>query len=313
VPASSSPAAAANGLAGVEAAACDFARSRYTARMRKLPCVAFVPLALALAASARLETPFLEKSQSCLQRLQTILAEAEQLRETTAANTPAIAECLDTHIAKIKTVAELARLSHEQLLRALAVTNMPAVQSRLANITNACARAERVLAEARQCPQTAPTLKSAPIHNTPAAGPPSSPARQPARTRSNCIRHDQLACLLTRAMELSVEPEITVDPCIAALTQRGIEPLAGWQPARCATVDDFCVAVARALNLNVDNANDPASYRQALRDEGLPVDTLLPQSRGPEAPVYLLEREVRAFLATAHAAPLRSNRPIIPD
>jgi len=60
------------------------------------------------------------------------------------------------------------------------------------------------------------------------------------------------------------------------------------------------------LNLKVAAPTEPASYVQAIRDSGLPVEPLLRHR-------VLFEAEVRVFLAQGYAAPLPSSRRLQPD
>jgi hypothetical protein len=122
-----------------------------------------------------------------------------------------------------------------------------------------------------------------------------------------------MANMLVAVMDLRLDADKSPNANTVALTKLAIEPLDGWQPNECLTLDDFCVAVARALNLKVEKPDDPASYAQALRDEGLPVDTVLP-ARPPEGPsLLLLESEARAFFLAGYAAPLPTSRRLMPD
>jgi len=63
----------------------------------------------------------------------------------------------------------------------------------------------------------------------------------------------------------------------------------------------------------VKDPQDPLSYGQALREEGLGVGTLLPERDPQLDPPYVLDSEVRAFLTTGYAAPLPSSRRVAPD
>ena len=100
---------------------------------------------------------------------------------------------------------------------------------------------------------------------------------------------------------------------MAALAKLAVEPLGGWQAGKCATVDNVYVACARAMRLKVKDQNDPLSYGEALREEGLGVDTLLPERDPKLDPPFVLDSEVRAFLTSGYAAPLPSARRVTPD
>ena len=109
--------------------------------------------------------------------------------------------------------------------------------------------------------------------------------------------------LLAQVMNLAVDGD-----CTAVLRERNIAPRAGWNAERCAVVDDLCVVAARALKLEVEDPDDPASYWEALREYGLPVDTVLPP-RAPRVPSpVLLESEAREFLTRGLAARTYSPR-----
>ena len=114
--------------------------------------------------------------------------------------------------------------------------------------------------------------------------------------------------LIAQAMELELGAAPSATSCAAALTKLAIKPPKGWQPARCATVDDLYVTAVRIMKLNVEQADDPARCAQALRDEGLAIDELLPARPPQGEPPVLLEAEVRAFLASGFAAPLATAR-----
>src|SRR5208283_4272163 len=119
--------------------------------------------------------------------------------------------------------------------------------------------------------------------------------------------------MLAHAMNLKLDEKAIPDDCLKALAKLAVEPLNGWQPGKCTTVDDVYVACARAMNLKVKDPQDPLSYGQALREEGIGVDTLLPERDPQLDPPYVVDSEVRALLATGYAAPLPSARRVAPD
>ncbi len=133
------------------------------------------------------------------------------------------------------------------------------------------------------------------------------------RTEQTCLHHEQFAFLLARAMNLKLDPHATPEDCSKMLANLAIEPLGGWHLGKCVTVDNVYVACARAMNLKVKTPEDPLSYGQALRDEGLGVDTLLPERDPKLDPPFVVDSEVRAFLTSGYAAPLPSAKRVSPD
>jgi hypothetical protein len=97
------------------------------------------------------------------------------------------------------------------------------------------------------------------------------------------------------------------------LANLGVQPLDGWVADDCVTSDDLCVVVARALNLKVEKPDNPYSYVQAVRNDGLPVDSVLPRRTKESIPVVLLESEVRLFLARGYVARMPSSHRFQPD
>ncbi len=201
-----------------------------------------------------------------------------------------------------------------------------AAENYASDVKLCCARAEKLLLEAEGC-ATSITLKTMPTNDAPAGVTNSSvdiqitprPAGLPpvrravVRTRDTCLHHEQFAAMLGRAMDLKMTDKATADDFMKRLSKLAIEPLRGWQPGQCVTVDDVYVACARAMDLKVKDPQDPLSYGQALRDEGLGVDTLLPERDPQLDPPYVLDSEVRALFTTGYAAPLPSSRRIAPD
>jgi len=189
-----------------------------------------------------------------------------------------------------------------------------------------CARAEKLLLEAEGC-ATSVSLKTTSTNEVPAgvtnssvdikitprpAGIPSV-RRTAVRTRETCLHQEQFAVMLGRAMDLKMTDKATPDDFMKRLAKLGVGPLHGWQFGKCVTVDDVYVVCARAMNLKVKDPQDPLSYGEALREEGLGVDTLLPERDPQLDPPYVLDSEVRALLTTGYAAPLPSSRQVAPD
>jgi hypothetical protein len=78
------------------------------------------------------------------------------------------------------------------------------------------------------------------------------------------LTQGQLAILLVRALELEVTLPLTEEKAIQLLTAQGISPLGGWDPSALATRMDLFVLIAKALRLEVENPEDPASYEAAV-------------------------------------------------
>jgi hypothetical protein len=198
----------------------------------------------------------------------------------------------------------------------------------LGSVKISCARAEKLLLEAEGC-ATSLALKATPppaaplvatnapvtidVKITPRPPPPSVKRRFVERTVQTCLHHEQFAAQLARAMNLKLDPHTTPEDCSKMLAKLAIEPLGGWHLGKCVTVDNVYVACARAMNLKVKDPEDPLSYGQALRDEGLGVDTLLPVRDPKLDPPFVVDSEVRAFLTSGYAAPLPSAKRIAPD
>ena len=261
-----------------------------------------------------------QEGESDLKELQALIEKVSQL-EAAATNDTARLECITDKLVKIKGLLDLTEAAAGRLPALLSEEDDHGIEIARAEISIARARAEKLAAEAETCtsePPPKPKKHRAPIAAaTPAPAQPKSASalvKQPAaRSAKDCIAQHELARLLTQAMDLRFDTKKSVDPDTEGLSKLTIEPLGGWHPDQCATLDDLCVVVARALNLKVDSPADPGSYLQALRDDGLPVDTLLPARVEGGDPPVLLEREVREFFAAGYAAPLPSSRPLNPD
>lgn len=267
----------------------------------------------------------LDKSAACIERMKQLLQTVADL-ETTAlsSNETARADCIrDKHV-KIIGLLDLSNESQSRLHSPPPEGVTPADEAAYSEILLACARAEKVAAEAGACLNIeTKKLKQPRDAERPEKKPGETAKRKPVRlarqrkvavrNEQTCVHQDRLAALLVAAMDLRITDTNAPNANITALTKLAIEPLDGWQPNDCADLDDLCVVAARALNLKVEKPGDPASYEQALREDGLPVDTLLPARIPAAPPPLLLESEVRSFFLTGYAAPLPSSKRLLPD
>ena len=270
-------------------------------------------------------TATVKDADACVLRLREIRDEAVKLEEAAPPDQMELVDCIHSRVLKIKGLLELTLGAQTDLHKAV-MSDGRAAEGYAGSVTLCCARAEKLLLEAEGC-ATSVTHKMAPTNEAPAgvtnrsvdiqitpraAGLP--PVRRTVvRTKETCLHHEQFAMMLGRAMDLKMTDKTTPDDFMKALSRLAVEPLHGWQLGKCVTVDDVYVACARAMNLKVKDPQDPSSYGQALRDEGLGVDTLLPERDPQLDPPFVLDSEVRAFLTTGYAAPLPSARRVAPD
>jgi hypothetical protein len=265
-----------------------------------------------------------EQASDCVQLIQSVLERVTHLEED-ASNQTARLTCVTEKRVKIQGLLELTQSAAARLPRLRDEDDTDQIEAETSRIALACARAEKLALEAENC-SNAPVPKSKKHRGdnlgtqdetaqttTQVAATVQAPS-YPVRGEQTCVRQDRMAFLLGQAMDLGLNGKKTSEAYITEFGKLAIEPLGGWQPQKCTSLDDFCVTVARALNLKVDATDDPASYCQALRDDGLPVDTLLP-GRGDvnNPPPLLLESEVKSFFAHGYAAPLPTSRRLDPD
>jgi hypothetical protein len=271
-------------------------------------------------------TTTVKDADACVLRLHAIHDEAVRLEEATPPDQVALVDCIHSRVLKITGLLELTLGAQQDSHATVKSDKVEAAENYASSVRLCCARAEKLLLEAEGC-ATSVTLKTAPTNNAPAVVTNSSveiqitprtaefpPAqRSVVRTRETCLHHEQFAAMLGRAMDLKMTDKATPDDFMKRLSKLAVEPLRGWQPGQCVTVDDVYVACARAMNLKVKDPQDPLSYGQALRDEGLGVDTLLPERDPQLDSPYVLDSEVRALLTTGYAAPLPGSRRVAPD
>lgn len=252
-----------------------------------------------------------DASERCLRHMDALLDQLTTL-EHSASNDAVRAQCIVTKRNKIKGLRELTAAAAARLPKLVADEDVDTLAAEQSAIAIACARVDKLAAEAGLC-DDAPANKSKHrrVTSEPVTAPlQNRPSGKRLRDEQDCLRQIKLAGLLLRVMELSPDPKKPPQTVTDQLAQFAIEPLHGWRPDECATLDDFCVAVARALNLKVAIPDDPASYLQALRDEALPVDACLPERIEGLEPPLLLESEARSFFAKGYAVPLPSSRPL---
>jgi hypothetical protein len=300
---------------------------------RRLQLARVVILALALGdrlvlAQSATNDPaaMVREADASARRLREIYGEAARLEEIVPPDQEVLVDCIHSQVTKIKGLVDMAESAQVGIRKAGKSGKTETIEEYADNMQLSLARAEKLFLEAQGC-STSVVLKSPPpkamvvpdtnasaaIKITPRTNEPVLPRRPVERTEQTCLRQERFAVLLTRAMELKLDEKSTPDDCLKALAKLGVEPLRGWQPGKCATVDDVYVACARVMRLKVKDPQDPLSYAQALRDEGLGVDTLLPERDPKLDPPLVLDSEVREFLTTGYAAPLPSSRRVAPD
>ena len=262
----------------------------------------------------------LQQSDAWVRRLREIYGEVVRLEEQAPADQTMMVDCIRSRVLKIKGLLELAEDTRKDIQLAVGATESKKAGEDVGDAKNSCARAEKLLLEARECAVSNAPLPATPDTNvtsnakiTPRSPWPAIKQRFVERSPKTCLRHVEFAAWLARAMDLKLEPHATPSDCANALAKLNVEPLGGWRPGQCVTVDDVYVACARAMNLKVKDPADPLSYGQALREEGLGVDTLLPERDPKQDPPFVLDSEGRAFLTSGYAAPLPSAKHLAPD
>jgi hypothetical protein len=265
----------------------------------------------------------LRETDECRAKMERVLKTVGELEDDVrSADQPARLKCVGEKAAKIRGLNNIVEEAN-RTLRALPEDADPAfAQSQAARISFACGRAEALLEEARSCREPAAPAESdrpklsivKPEGDQPTVRLPETRrfGGRPAGER-NCLSQSRFANLLVQAMGLKVDVERAPEKGIEELTKLTIAPRDGWQADRCTNLDDLCVVLAAALNLNVAAPGDPAACCQAVREAGLPIDSLLPARGRATQPPLLQESDVRRFFATGYAAPLPTARPVRPD
>ena len=284
--------------------ACPFIRAGYTIHMR----IFFGSLFLLMALTARANA---DTTNQCLVRLDQLVELVDELAQS-ASNDTGRAICITENLTKIKEIAKIAHaLAATDPIQSASGRLTAADSNRNSMIQLACTRAEKLLTFAADCRETSrtndliPEVKVAISSNAaPAVSNPIAPVL-PRGDDDTCLIQIKLAGLLAQALNW----DLSADAALQKLTKQSIEPLGGWRAERCVTLGDFCVVIARLLNLKVKVPDDPASYIQVVRNDGLPVDGLA--ARHPQEALH--ESEVRAFLGRGYAAPLPSSRVRQPD
>ena len=264
-------------------------------------------LGAALVADANPDT-----TNNCLIRIDQLVELVSQRVQATTNDAGRI-DCIVEYLNKIKGLASIVHTLADAEKFNLADEKPAAAEGGRVMVQSACARAEKLAAAAADCLGTGPA--DSPTNSRPSSSP--SRVLPPVTNRmewvaprgdiATCLTHAKLAALLVTALDL--EEQVRSTTAIQLLTKQAIEPLSGWRADRCVTLGDFCAVVVRALDLKVVNPADPASYIQAVHNDGLPVDELLAYRPAD----VLHEAAVRAFLGRGYAAPLPSSRLLRPD
>ncbi len=251
----------------------------------------------------------LARADACLTRLQEIVDElARREDEAVQSNQLARAACIRRKHSTVAGLVTAMKPVHKRLPSLAEENETEVLEEELDRVLSACARSEEMLTAANACREETPFPEGSAIRRRPRrrdeltkpARPYTPEAAAAPGPRSNCFRQERLACLLIQAMELEVGDDPAAIPCTERLARREITPWEDWDATRCVTVEDFAVVVARALALPVEDPDDPASYLQAMRDEGLPVGLLLPGTRTAPA-TSVTEEQARAFFASGYA------------
>ncbi|MEI6084151.1 MAG: hypothetical protein WCS70_07600 [Verrucomicrobiota bacterium] len=255
---------------------------------------------------------------NCMEYLDAAIERLETLAETFS-NETVRAHCINDKLTKARSLDQLVHSLSASLEAHTEDEDQESVEHDRALIFAACARIDRLAEEAAACEDSAtpkkrrhaPPVELAPVVPRPRVVRASAAPAAGQRDATTCLKQVKFAAML--ADVLGVEINGSADAPSRELAKRNIEPFGGWAGDECLTVDDLCVVVARALNLKVEAPDDPYSYVQAVRNDGLPVDSVLPRRRKESEPAVLLEAEVRIFLARGYAARMPSGRRLQPD
>lgn len=252
---------------------------------------------------------------NCLEHLRGVIAGLEA-RLAGVSNETVEASCLAEKLTKASSLSELASNLNETLERRLGELDAEDVKNNRVLILSACTRIDKIAEDAERCGDSVKPRKRRPLASTALTNTPrphvDSSKLLPAsaiRDETTCLKQAKFAWLLMAVMNIGGGQG---GAATRELAKRGIEPLGGWSGDACVTVDSFCVIVARALQLEVADVDDPYSYVEACRDHGLPVDALLPRRGRDSVPRVVLEAEARRFLAQGYSLRPASSRRIQP-
>ena len=228
------------------------------------------------------------------------LVEKMTARHQAVTNDPVRLDCLEAKLNKLTSLLELAGKIENDI---------DSDDAGLAELKIACDRADNIYKTLNDCDNT-PVLikvrKRTPVIDEMPAPPPRGVV---IRDETTCLKQLQLAALILDVLD----SDPAGLPPIKYLTKQGLEPLGGWKPNRCATVDDLCVLAAGLATITVPAPAEPDGYVRACRQNSLPVDTLLPKRQSDVEPPVVLESEARAFFSRGFAVPLTSSRRVQPD
>lgn len=280
---------------------------------------------LVVAMTARGEdvdwTERIASADQCLEHVRQLAQQINVLAVSARqSNQVARARCLQSGGDRLNGLLEIIGDARERLTSYREQEDIELIEVELTNIAAACQRAEVVAVQAGDCRAASLAPPQPASRNARREEIQAQPRMIPAwfgkppvvlRTKANCLSQGRGAWLLARAMGL-VEELTTPEAAQQLLEQRQIGPSDGWQPEACLSLDTFARVVTQALRLKVRAPDGPAAYLGALREYGLPVDTLLPESNGSPGGPWLLEAEVIEFLSQGLAAPPPNAQSVMP-
>lgn len=253
--------------------------------------------------------------EACIEKIDAMLAYLTQLEQATT-NSDVRQKCIEMQRAKLIGLSDLAH--NAQARFADTKPEDDAFELIATQISSVTERAEKVVADLEFCNRTFKAIKDskpAKSKTVVSSSPPVSrstnvvakifvyPLPRPyvSRNEHECLTQSRLACLLAKVFGLG-EGRVA-SASMKALAAKGIEPLDGWKLDKTANLDDFCVAIGRALKVHVAAESEAVCYYEALRQAGFPIDICFPGCSSNHEPPFLLETEVKEFLATGIGGP----------
>jgi hypothetical protein len=104
------------------------------------------------------------------------------------------------------------------------------------------------------------------------------PAKKTAAAKADQVTQCELAQLLVKVLALArfLPPAPSCQECFAILLANGVSPADGWVTDKVVTKADLARVIVESMKKqgDVQNPDDPASYIDYLRGQGIPIDTV---------------------------------------